>query len=187
MKKELVLGPNANVGKICHVGDNVKTGDPLIVFEESSDEEIINQTLSSFGKELGQEILESSKTTLKSKYTGVVEDIRIYYTCDFDKLSSSLQKVINDYNKDIDKKKKLLKKYFDNENASSMILAPTKKIDSPDGKVKGVKVGEGVLIEFYIKYEDEANVGEKRSKLDLSKPPYISNDVSKPCELLVNS
>ena len=68
-----------------------------------------------------------------------------------------------------------------------MILAPTKKIDSPDGKVKGVKVGEGVLIEFYIKYEDEANVGEKRSKLDLSKPPYISNDVSKPCELLVNS
>jgi len=121
---------------------------------------MVSQSRSS-GDEYQEKITELSKNTIHSKYTGFVEDIKIYYTCDKDELSPSLRKVINDYKGEIKSKETILRKYFKDPNDSEVILSPTETIETKDGKVKGIEVGTGVLIEFYVKYEDELGVGDK--------------------------
>ena len=155
MKKELVLGAAANISHMVKVGDHVKTGDALVVFEEVPNDPDMAMFLDKLGADLGEEIQKDSKNYLKSKYTGTIEDIKIYYTVPEEELSPSLRKVITDYNNRINAKKALLNKYYKDGNDSDIILPPSEMINTPDGKVKGVAVGEGVLIEFYIKYADE--------------------------------
>lgn len=154
MKKELVLGANANIDHMVKVGDHVKTGDPLIVFEEVMGDPDISFLLDKLGDDLGTAITKDTKNYLKSKYTGVIEDIKVYYTVPEEELSPSLRRLITEYNANINAKKELLAKYYKGQE-SDVILPPSSMIKSPDGKVKGVQVGDGVLIEFYIKYADE--------------------------------
>ena len=164
MMKHLVLGPNATVVHMMKKGDPVKVGDELIKFEASNQEESVNKLLSSIGNDLKEEIKSMSKNTLVSKYTGIIEDIRIYSTLPPENLSPSLGKVVADYWKGISAKKSLVRKY--------KITDPTYmgntyyEMDSPirpdeSGKVKGYKLEDGVIIEFYIKFRDPVGVGDK--------------------------
>ena len=163
MKKQKVLGKNANVDFIVKKGQTIKTGEPLIVFERGYDEQEVNAMLSKIADELEEEITRLSKNQLTSKYTGVVDDIKIYYTCELEELSPSLQKIIKSYNSEITTKEKLLKKYYDNTIDSNIILDPNKKVDPINGKVKGTNLVDSVLIEFYVTYQDKMNVGDKIS------------------------
>ena len=105
------------------------------------------------------------KTALKSKYNGIIEDIRIYSTFDLDELSPSLKKIVGDYWKEIKSKKSLVSKYKINDptymgSTFYEVDGPTK----PDEKdrIKGYKVESGgVIFEFYIKYKDIVGVGDK--------------------------
>lgn len=161
MKKDLILGPNTNVDFMVKKGQAIKTGDPLIIFEQSYKEKEANELLAKLGDELNEKITKLSKNNIKCKYTGVIEDIKIYYTCEFEELSPTLQKIIKDYKTGIKTKENVIKKYFKDANESDIILPPTDKVVTKDGKVKGIEVGSGVLIEFFIKYEDEMGVGDK--------------------------
>lgn len=162
MKKEVILGPNTNVDFIVKKGQQIKTGDSLIVFEQSYAEKEANQLLAKLGADYKEQITELSKNRKKSEYTGVVEDIKIYYTCDRSELSPSLLKIVNAYRSEVKIKDDILKKHFKDHTAeTNIILPPTETIQTKDGKVKGVDVGNGVFIEFYIKYEDEMGVGDK--------------------------
>jgi hypothetical protein len=160
MKKEVILGPNTNVDYIVKKGQAIKTGEPFIIFEQSYDEKEANELLAKLGDELQEKITKLSKNYIKSKYTGFVEDIKIYYTCEKEEMSPSLQKVVKDYKGSIKSREDTLKKYF-KDTPSDIILPPTDTIETKDGKVKGVDVGNGILIEFYVKYEDELGVGDK--------------------------
>lgn len=166
MPKQVVIGKNSNVDYIVKVGQEVTEGDQLIRFESSFNEESLNQFLANVGDELAEEIRNVGRTEVKSKYTGVIEDIKIYSTVDLEDMSPSLRKIVSNHYKAINDKKKLLSKY-DNSSDSSIIKCglllnePTEKLEAPDGKIKGVKVGEGVLIEFYIKYVDVLGIGDK--------------------------
>ena len=161
MKKELVLGPNSNVDFIVKKGDPIKTGQELIRFEQSYAEKEANQLLDKLGQEYKEQITSLSKTTIKSKYTGVIEAVKLYYTCEFEELSPSLQKIAKDYRAGVKTKEAVLKKHFKKGELAGIILDPTEKIETKDGKIKGIDVGSGVLIEFFIKYEDELGVGDK--------------------------
>jgi hypothetical protein len=163
MKKEVILGPNTNVDFIAKKGQPIKTGDPLIIFEQSYAEKEANELLAKLGDELQEKITKLSKNYVKSKYTGVVEDVKIYYTCEKEELSPSLQKVVKQYKSEVKSKEDILKKYFKSPNDTDIVLPPTETIETKDGKVKGVDVGNGILIEFYVKYEDELGVGDKVS------------------------
>lgn len=164
MSKPVVLGKNANVDYIVKVGDQIKVGEELIRFETSFEDDSLNKFLSSVGDELKEEIISMGKTPIKSKYSGEIVDIKIYSTVDLDELSPSLRKLVQGYYDRINKKRKVLDKYDKSKDVHKMgilLNEPTKKIETKDGKVKGNEVGEGVLIEFFIKYRDVMGVGDK--------------------------
>lgn len=164
MCKPVVLGANTNVDFIVKVGDKVEVGDELIRFERSFNEDMYNKLLANIGDELEQEITMSSKEQVKSKYSGIVSDIKIYSTVDLDQLSSSLRFIVSSHYNKIKKRKKVLDKY---DKGNSIVKCgilfnePTEPIETKDGKVKGHVVNEGVLIEIYITYTDEMGIGDK--------------------------
>ena len=168
MMKDVTIGRNANVDHIVNVGDTVHVGDILVSFETSYQDDQLNKFLASVGDELKEEIKSLGKIPIKSKYSGVIEDIKIYSSVDLDELSPSLQKIVKSYYDRINKKKKLISKYDKSEGiikAGMLLNEPTEKIKpTPDGKLKGREVFDGVLIEFYIKYYDSIGIGDKLTK-----------------------
>lgn len=164
MMKHLVLGPNATVVSMVKKGQQVHVGDELIKYEASNQEEAVNKLLSSIGDDLKEEIKSMSKNTLTSKYTGIVEDIRIYSTLPAENLSPSLGKIVKEYWSTISNKKKLVRKYKIDD--PTYVGNTYYEMDSPirpdsAGKVKGYKLDEGVIIEFYIKFFDPVGPGDK--------------------------
>lgn len=165
MMKDVTIGRNANVDHIVNVGDEVHVGDILVSFETSYEDDTLNKFLASVGDDLQEEIKSLGKVPIKTKYSGIIEDIKIYSSVDLDELSPSLQKIVKAYYDKINKKKKIINKY-DKSNgiikAGMLLNEPTEKIKpTPDGKLKGKEVFDGVLIEFYIKYNDSIAVGDK--------------------------
>ena len=164
MDKQVVLGANTNVDFMVKVGDKVQSGDELIRFERSFNEDSLNTLLLNVGNEMKEDIMMSSKDKVKSKYSGVIEDIRVYCTVDMDELSPSLRKIVSNYYSKIRSKKKLLEQYDDKGSVvkCGMIFnEPTGKVETNDGKFRGAIVNDGVLIEFSIKVHDEVGVGDK--------------------------
>lgn len=165
MNKHIILGQNATVSYMAKKGQVIQVGEDLIRYEQSNNEEAMNQLLRNIGDDMKEEIKNLGKTSLKSKYNGVIEDIRIYSTFDLPELSPSLQKIVGDYWKDIRAKKNLVKKYKITDPTYSgstfyEVDGPTR----PDEKdrIKGYKVeAGGVIIEFYIKFQDDVGVGDK--------------------------
>ena len=165
MQKQAVLGPNTNVDYMVKVGDKVQSGDELIRFERSFDEDALNVLLLNVGDEMKEDITMSSKDKIKAKFTGVVEDIKVYTTVDKSQLSPSLRKIVNDYFGKVKSKKEILEKYDKTDSVvkcNMLFTEPTEKVE-PDlnGNLKGAKVQDGVLIEFYVKVHDEVGVGDK--------------------------
>ncbi|QXN67858.1 hypothetical protein FPHOBKDP_00104 [Listeria phage LPJP1] len=161
MKKDLVLGTSANLSYIVKEGQNVKTGDSLAVFENEFDDDSINQLLNTIGDKFEEEIQEISNKVVKSKYTGVVQKINIYYNREIDEFSSSLQKLIKAYISKYEKKNKIISDYMkdsDIDISYDMNIPSITKMDSD--KIKGNDV-DGLLIEFYIEYEDNLSTGDK--------------------------
>lgn len=151
--KDISISKNANVYSMAKVGQSVQEGDPLIIFQNSFDEKDANILLKNitdpeFVSDLG-------RIRLKSKYTGVIQDIKIYRTCEIDDMSESLSKIVVDYEKEIKKQKAMYKKY----GAPGMnTLDPDYKME-PTGIMKNNT--DGVTIVFYIKYNDMLSVGDK--------------------------
>lgn len=166
MQKQVVLGPNTNVDYIVNIGDEIQSGEELIRFEQSFDEDSLNTLLANVGQDMKEDIMMNSKEKVKSKYTGVIEDIKIYSSVDLSDLSPSLRKIVNKHYNRIKERKKILDKHDKSNNPlmkCNMLFnesASTVKT-SNDGKFKGVALNDGVLIEFYIKIHDELGPGDK--------------------------
>lgn len=171
MPKKVSLGKNSNVTYHVNIGDRVEVGDPLLVFDESYADDSINKLLANMSTDIKNQLNATSKVPVKSKYAGLIQDIKVYYTVDKSELSPSLAKMINDINRPIKAKEKTISKYTD-INDTDILLPPTEKVDAVYGKVKGEDVGEGVLIEFYVNYEDKLGIGDK-----------ISNDTALKCTI----
>jgi hypothetical protein len=125
----------------------------------------MNKLLRNIGEDLREDIKELGRTVLKSKYDGVIEDIKIYSTFDSDEVSPSLKKILTDYWKEIRSKKALVRKYkIDDPTYTGSTFMDSDGPMKPDenDKIKGYKVeGGGVIIEFYVKYTDVVGVGDK--------------------------
>lgn len=166
-EKPLALNKEASVDFMVKVGDKIKTGDPLIRFDQSPDDPVVNKFLESIREELDEEILESTSTTLKSKYTGEIIDIKIFSTVELDDLSPSLKKIVSNYYSKLKKRNKVLDKYkndgdYEYYKSGHLITeAPIRLEPDIQGKIRGVKVDDGVLIVFYIKYRDNMKKGDK--------------------------
>lgn len=164
MEKHLVLGPNTNIISCLDPGSPVRVGEGVITIEDSYDEKEANILLSKIGDKYKQDVLEQGRNTVYSKYTGFIADIEIYYTCEFEELSPSLQKLVKRINKVHEERAKVLKQHFDSTADLSIDMKPTGKVEpSSNGKIKGVEVGDGVLIRIFTTYRDYLGVGDKLS------------------------
>ena len=107
----------------------------------------------------------SGKDKVKSKYSGVIEDIKVYCTVELEELSPSLRQIVNAYYNKINAKKKMLEKYDKSGSVvkcNMLFNEPTGKVEpNNNGVFRGAKVNEGVIIEFYIKVHDEVGIGDK--------------------------
>ncbi len=164
MDKGVVLGRNTNVEYMAKIGQEVKVGDELIVFERSFNEDSLNDLLASVGDELKEEIKMAGKDKVKTKYSGTIVDIKIHCTVELEELSPSLRKIVSNYYSMVNKKRKLLEKHDGDNNplvkCGMLFNEPSGKVEAKNNKIKGYQVGEGVLIEFFIKYFDEMTVGK---------------------------
>lgn len=168
MMKDTVIGKNADIDHIVKIGDVVEVGDVLVSYSTSYEDERMNEFLRTISDEQGDAIKDLSRKQLKSKYGGVVEDIKIYCSTELNELSPSLKSLVSKYYEKINKKKKLLDKY---DNTKSVVKAGMLFTESAgkteagaDGKIKGHEV-DGILIEFYIRYHDVVGVGDKITRI----------------------
>lgn len=161
------IGKNSNIYKMVKVGDEINVGDPLIEFDESFEDSDINKLLASLGDndELKEVVSKNSRNIKKSKYSGVIEDIKIYSASDLEDLSPSLQTIVGKYYKKIDRKTRILNKY-DKDGKTvkcGLMITESSGKTEPDryGNIRGIKVNDGVAIEFYVKHSEPLEVGSK--------------------------
>lgn len=163
--KSVIISQFSNIKYIVKKGQEIKANDPLIIFDDTKDE-FTSQLLASMADEIeDQEEIVASTAPIISKVSGVVKDIKIYYTVPIESMTPSLQKVIKDYNSSVASREKVIAKYIDPKNANTILTPSTQTEPDSAGRVKGIKVGEGILIEFFIEYLDVMAVGDKLSFL----------------------
>lgn len=160
MEATAIVGANSNVDFIVKVGQEVNVNDPLIIYDNSSDDASFNKMLANIGKELKEEITLMGKTPVKSKYAGVIEDIRIYTTVETKRLSPSLKRIVEAYFTKLRAQEAEIKRRGAEDTALSFTEKATVIDGGEDGKIMGLKVGDGVLFRFFIKYKDYLDIGK---------------------------
>ena len=160
MEATAIVGANSNVDFIVKQGQSVNVGDPLIIYDNSSQDASFNKMLASIGKELKEEITLLGKTPVKSKYAGVIDDIKIYTTTETKNMSPSLKKIVEAYFTKLRAQESDIKKHGTVDSSLSFNEKAEIIDGGEDGKIMGYKVGEGVLFRFFIKYVDCLDIGE---------------------------
>jgi hypothetical protein len=153
-KVERVFDKNVNILFMAKKGQEISEGDPLIIFQDSFDDEDFNILLKNISDDV-EVISDIGRVKVKSKITGVVEDIAIYRTVEKDDLSDSLRKIVDEYEAPITKMKNKLEKY--DPDAAKMLPADYKLEATGDLKDSS----DGVKIKFYLSYKNKMSVGNK--------------------------
>lgn len=197
-QKRVILSRFANIKYIAKIGQNVRTNDPILTFDDTEDE-FSSQMLARMAEEAGDddEILATS-APIVSKVTGTIRDIRIYYTIDPALMTPSMQKVLKDYNNTVSKREKTISKYMNLYDANTLVKTSEQLQPDSTGKVKGVKLQDGIMIDFYIEYEDVMSPGDKLSYFSALKgvvshvipdgyEPYTENNPDRPIDAVVSA
>ena len=156
VKKDKMLSKDANVYNVVSKGQPIKEGDPLMIFQNAFEEEDANSILRNVTDADIEDVTDLGRIHIRSKISGVVQDIKIYRTCELNEMSPSLRKLVSAYEKQIKDDKKIFDKY--KIEGANWKLEPDYKLE-PTGKLK--KCPNSVLIEFYIKCEDKMGIGDK--------------------------
>lgn len=153
IKKDVILSPNTNVYFLVKPGQEIQEGEPLILFQNSFEEKDANLLLKNITDD--ELVSDLGRIRIKSHYTGWIQDVEIFRTNPIDTYSESIQKLIKDYDKRVNKTKALYKKY----NIEGINKIKPDYPLSPTGELKNV--GDGVKINIYIKYRDKFSIGDK--------------------------
>lgn len=157
-KKDKTLDKNTNVYFLIKKGTPVQEGDPLLIFQNAYEDKDVNMLLKNLTQGDGDDddaVSELGKIVIKSKYTGIVQDVKIFRTTEIDELSPSLKKIVTSYESDIKKLKKVMTKHKTDDIES---FEPDYKLEAT-GNLKDCP--DGVKIVIYIKYFDKMSVGDK--------------------------
>lgn len=151
--KDLSIPKNTNVYNLVKKGQKITEGDTLLILQSSFEDEDVSSLLKQLAAEDEEEITDLGRKAVKSKVTGIVQDIVITRTVDKEELSDSLKKIVNNYEKEINSIKNTMKKY----GMDTSSLPSTEKLPAT-GKLKKL---DGVRIDIYLKYEDKMSIGDK--------------------------
>lgn len=167
VSKTCSIPAHAKVKNIAKIGDTIKTGEPLCVYDLSTGDAEVDKFISGYSEALQEELLEATANTVKSKYSGEIVDIKMYSTVELEDLSPSLEEIVSSYHKKITRKNNLLEKYSNEEDSKyykcGQLISESAEIVRPNkqGEVKGERVEEGVIITFFIKFVDRMKKGDK--------------------------
>lgn len=153
LKVEKIFSKDTNIFNLVKIGQEIEEGDPLLIIQTPFDEDDSNILLKRLAAD-EDDITDLGRIKIKSKVTGFVQDIVMYRTVEKSEMSESLRKAFDEYEKNIARKKKIMKKY----GIDTSTLPADYKLPAT-GKLKNAE--DGVLIEFYLKYEDKMSVGDK--------------------------
>lgn len=153
IQKQVLLEANTNVYKMIKKGKSINVGDSLMIIQNAFDDEDANILLKNITDE--ELISTAGRIPITSKITGVVQDIKIYRSCELEDMSDSLRKIVEDYESNIRKLKRAAKNSTNNAAAD---LEPDYKLPAT-GKLKNSP--NHVLIEFYLRYDDKMSIGDK--------------------------
>ena len=163
MKKSVSLGAKANLQYIVKEGQSIKTGQPLVIFENEFEDSSINDILSKLGDEFEQDIQELSNKVLKSKYTGTVTKVNMFYNHEIEDYSPTIQALLKGYINKYKAKDKRIKEVSKESNLDLSLSVNVPNVEKVDrDKINGEDV-DGILIEIFIEYDDELSVGDKIS------------------------
>ena len=178
-KKTITLDAPTYVERMVKIGDHVNINDPLIVFDSSRGDPEVQKYLDRLRQSMGdsgiaESLVEANNNIAKAPTTGEITDIIIYSTVPVEELSPTLQKIVKDYHKRIHGKEKFLDQYKNKgDNAyykcGQLFRETTDTVEAKYGKVKGEYVGEGVVIEFYIRHHDIMKKGDKATNYCAAK------------------
>lgn len=152
IQKPVLLDANTNIYKLIKKGSKVNVGDTLMIIQNAFEDTDANQLLKNITDE--ELVSNAGRIPITSKITGIVQDIKIYRSCELNEMSDSLRKVVSSYESEIKK----LKKASNDSIDGAYNLEPDYKLE-PTGKLKNSP--NHVLIEFYLKYDDKMAVGDK--------------------------
>lgn len=162
-QKRVILSRFANIKYIVKIGQHLKANDPILTFDDTEDE-FSSQMLAKMAEEMDDvDELIAGSAPVVSKVTGVVKDIRIYYTIEPEQMTPSMRDLVDKYNKDASKRERTIKKYMNLYDANTIVKTSQKLTPNSEGKVKGVRVNDGIFIDFYIEYDDVMAPGDKLS------------------------
>lgn len=197
-QKRVILSRFANIKYMAKIGQTVQTNDPILTFDDTEDE-FSSQMLARMAEEAGDdEEIMATNAPIVSKVTGVIRDIRIYYTIDPALMTPSMQKILKEYNTAASKREKTISKYMNLYDANTLVKTSEQLQPDSTGKVKGVKINDGIMIDFYIEYEDVMSPGDKLSYFSALKgvvsnvipdgyEPYTEGNPDRPIDAVVSA
>lgn len=152
--KPVAVPAMTNILYIAKKGQQVKEGEPVLIFQNAFDEDDANILLKTLNIEDG-DLSTIGRNIIKSKVTGWVQDIKVYRTCELNEMSDSLKKIVMGKEKEIKRIKSIAAEssndtYFDSIGKLAQL-----------GKTKNLE--NGVLIEIYMRYMDDLSTGDKLS------------------------
>ena len=153
MEVPVTLSKNTNIFNMVSVGDAVQEGDPLLIMQNTFEDNDVNVLLKNLVDD-EDTVTSLGRIPIKSHNTGIIEDINIYRTCELDEMSPSLKKIVSEYERKRNAKAKQISKYDDN-----LAKQYTCQKLPQEGKLKNVE--DGVLIEIFVSYKDDFSVGDK--------------------------
>lgn len=155
IKKYAVLLNKETIVKMYkRMDDEVEASGNIISYIEPSDDDILNQYL---GENISDDLNMKHKI---SKKHGVINDIRIYYSCELEEMSPSLKKFIKDIDSEATARETILKAHGSKFDLNTKSTRP--KFIPPGSKINGSMVDEDkVLVEFYVNGVDVASIGDK--------------------------
>ena len=170
----VVIGGNSNIDFVVKKGDTVNNGDDLIRFDTAYSDGEMNEFIDSIRADLKEDIVNLGKTKLTTKHDGIVADIRVYPAIDKEQMSPSLRKFVNSVQSHEKDRRKFMDKYDKNKNSvyrSGIYFNASVDTMETDqyGKIGGVDVHDGVLVEIYVKYHDEISDGDKFAHMSANK------------------
>lgn len=196
------LKKGAYVCSMAKIGDKINAGERVILFNDFDQKDKVQAMLNAFSEEQRAELIETNATAKKSHYTGTIVDIDVITTVPLDDLSDSLREIVSNHWKRIKKREKLLDKYknpddynfYKSGNIITQTASPVKT--DYEGKIKGTKVDEGVLITFYVSFKDVMKKGDKLASqfalksinshvIDEGLEPYSESRPDEPIDLIV--
>ncbi len=164
-RKQVVISGTANIVKMVKENEYIEHGNALMLFEdsdESGDEQNVNQVLDMLGT-VDEDALNSLKYhSPKANASGTISKIDIYWTGEFDEMSTSCKKLIKDFIKqkkeEIDYEERITGKASKRDYTYKKSVPVFNRINGavmPDSN--------GILIEFYITHNSIYGTGDKSS------------------------